>query len=78
MCDVDRDQIHNLGHILLCVEAISGWKVNLRKSGLVVVREVPHKEELVDILSCNIFCLPLKCLSLPLGTPFKLKLFGMG
>jgi len=29
ICDVDADQIHNLDHILLCFEAISGLKVNL-------------------------------------------------
>lgn len=33
--DVDRDQIYNLSHILLCYEAILGLKVNLRKSELV-------------------------------------------
>jgi hypothetical protein len=35
MCDADVDQIHNLDHILLCFEAISGLKVNLQKSKLV-------------------------------------------
>lgn len=37
MCDADVDQIHNLDHILLCSEAISGLKVNLKKSELVAV-----------------------------------------
>jgi hypothetical protein len=32
MCDANRDHILYLGHILLCFEAISGLKVNLRKS----------------------------------------------
>lgn len=41
MCDADRDQIYNLGHILLCLEAISGLKINLWKSELVAVGEVP-------------------------------------
>jgi hypothetical protein len=35
MCDADVDQIHNLDHILMCFEAISGLKVNLQKSKLV-------------------------------------------
>jgi hypothetical protein len=43
MCDADRDQICNLGHILLCFKAISGLKVNLRKSELVTVGQVSHK-----------------------------------
>lgn len=32
MCDVDRDQTLNLGHILLCFEAISSLKIILWKS----------------------------------------------
>jgi hypothetical protein len=31
MCDANGDQILNLGHILLCFEAILGLKVNLWK-----------------------------------------------
>jgi len=73
MCDANRDQILNLGHILVCFEAISGLKVNLWKSGLVVVGHVPHQKELADILNCSISSLPLKYLGLPLGQ----KLFGM-
>jgi len=58
MCDTNNDQIYNLGHILLCFEAISGLKVNLQKFKLVAVGEVPHKEELADILSCSISSSP--------------------
>jgi hypothetical protein len=72
MCDVDRDQIYNLGHILLCFEVIPGLKVNLRKSILVSVGEVLHQEELAGILTCNISFLPLTYLRLPLGA-FKSK-----
>jgi hypothetical protein len=73
MCDVDQDQILNLDHILLCFEAISGLKINLRKSKLVTVGHEPNQEELADILSCSISSLPLKYLGLPLGAPFKSK-----
>jgi hypothetical protein len=73
MCDANRDQILNLGHILVCFEAISGLKVNLWKSGLVVVGHVPHQKELADILNCSISSLPLKYLGLPLGASFKSK-----
>lgn len=54
MCDVVTDQIHNLGLILLVFRVILGLKVNLRKSKLVTVGEVLHKEELVGILSVSI------------------------
>jgi len=73
MCDLDRDQILNLDHILLCLEGISGLKINLRKSELVAVGKVPNQEELVDILNYTISSLPLKYLGLLLGAPFKSK-----
>jgi len=73
MCDVDMDQIHNLDHILLCFDAISGLKVNLQKSELVIVGEVPYIEGLAKILGCNISSLPLRYIGLPLGAPFKSK-----
>jgi hypothetical protein len=61
MCDAERGQIYNLGHILLCFEAISGLKVNLRKSELVTSREVSHQDEpdsTFEILKCRISSLP--------------------
>jgi hypothetical protein len=73
MCDADVDQIHNLDHILLCFEAISGLKVNLKKFELVAVGEVPYIEGLANILGCNISSLLLRYLGLPLGAPFKSK-----
>jgi hypothetical protein len=71
MCDANNDQILTLDHIFMCFEAISGLKVNLQKSKLLVVGEVPHIEKLASILSCNISSLPLRYLGLPLGAPFK-------
>jgi len=60
MCDVDRDQILYLRHILLCFEVVSGLKVNLGISELVAIGEVTLQEELADILSYSIFSLPMK------------------
>lgn len=73
MWDANIDQILNLDHIFLCCGAISGLKVNLQKSKLVDIWEVPHIEELASILCCNISSLPLGYLDLPLGAPFKSK-----
>jgi hypothetical protein len=73
ICDADVDRIHNLDHILLCFEAILGLKVNLQKSELVAVGEVPYIEGLANILGCDISSLPLRYLGLPLGAPFKSK-----
>jgi hypothetical protein len=73
MCDANVDHIHNLDHILLCFEAISGLKVNFQKSVVVAVGEVLLIEELANILYCNNSSLPLRYLGLPLGAPFKSK-----
>jgi hypothetical protein len=77
MCDVVIDQIHYLGLILLVFWVIS-VEVNLRKSKLVAVGEVLHKEELVGILSVSISSLPMEYLGLHLGAPFNQKPFGTG
>jgi hypothetical protein len=73
MCNANSEHIYNMDHILLCFEAISGLKINLQKSELVVVGEVPNIDELAGILSCRISSIPMKYLGLPLGAPFKLR-----
>jgi hypothetical protein len=60
MCDAGQAQILNLGHILLCFEAVLGLKINLQKSELVAVGHIPHQDELDDIMNCSISSLPLK------------------
>ena len=49
-------------------------KINLGKSKMVLVEEVPNLEDLVQILGCKIVSLPMKYLGLPLGATFKAKL----
>uniref|UniRef100_A0A2N9EHP5 Reverse transcriptase domain-containing protein n=1 Tax=Fagus sylvatica TaxID=28930 RepID=A0A2N9EHP5_FAGSY len=46
-------------------------RVNLGKSELVQVGEVPFLEELADILGCQTSTFPMKYLGLPLGAKFK-------
>jgi hypothetical protein len=67
-----------MGHILLCFEAISSLKVNLRKSDLIAVEEVPNQEKLANILNCSISSIPLKYLGLHLGAFFKSKVIWDG
>jgi hypothetical protein len=78
MCDANQDQMLNLGHILLCFEAILGLKVNLQKSDLVVVGQVSNQEELPGILNCSISSLALKYLGLFMGAPCRSKAIWMG
>uniref|UniRef100_A0A2N9I5C4 Reverse transcriptase domain-containing protein n=1 Tax=Fagus sylvatica TaxID=28930 RepID=A0A2N9I5C4_FAGSY len=72
-CEANSEHIVHLCSILLWFEAISGLRVNLGKSELVQVGEVPFLEELADIMGCKTSTLPMKYLGLPLGAKFKSK-----
>ena len=72
-CENNPDQILHLGFTLTWFEAISGLKVNLGKSKLVPVGEVPNIEALAGILGCKTHTLPMTYLGLPLGAKYKAK-----
>jgi hypothetical protein len=72
-CEVDPTHLFHLRSILIWFEATSGLRINLGKSELVQVGEVPCLEELADILRCKTSKLPMKYLGLPLGAKFKSK-----
>uniref|UniRef100_A0A2N9F8F9 Reverse transcriptase zinc-binding domain-containing protein n=1 Tax=Fagus sylvatica TaxID=28930 RepID=A0A2N9F8F9_FAGSY len=72
-CEADSDQPFHLRSILVWFEATLGLWVNLGKSELVQVGDVPFLEELADILGCKTMTLPMKYLGQPLGAKFKLK-----
>jgi hypothetical protein len=59
--------------VLLCFEAASWLKINLSKSKLVPVGNLPNVDGLACIMGCRVSSLPLKCLGLLLGAPFKAK-----
>jgi hypothetical protein len=52
-------------------EAISGLKLNLSKSEIVLVGEVGDVEGLSSILGCGVALLPIKYLALPLSAYYK-------
>ncbi|XP_030958853.1 uncharacterized protein LOC115980776 [Quercus lobata] len=72
--DADSNHIIALRGILSRFEEMSGLKINLGKSKLVAVGDVPNLHELVEILGCRESALPLKYLGLPLGASFKDKM----
>lgn len=61
--------------LLLCFEVVSGLNVNLTKSEVVLVRNVPNVESIANILQCKISQLPMKYMDLSLSAPFKSKSF---
>jgi hypothetical protein len=70
-CGADSDQVTNLRYVFTWFEAVSGLKINLSKSEIVPVGDVPHIVELMQILGCKQSFLPLQYLGLPLGASFK-------
>jgi hypothetical protein len=72
-CDADLEQIGYLKCTLLCFEAVSGLKVNLGKSEMVPIGDVPNIQELAAMLDCRISALPINYLGLPLGARYKSK-----
>jgi hypothetical protein len=72
-CGASPDHLLYLRMLLLSFEAVSGLKINLDKSVLVLVGLVDNMDDLAGILGCEVSSLPLKYLGLPLGAPFKTK-----
>jgi hypothetical protein len=70
-CGADPEQILNLRFVFTWFEAASGLKINLSKSEIVPVGDVPQIDELVHLLGCKQSVLPLQYLGLPLGASFK-------
>jgi hypothetical protein len=72
-CGADETQIRHIGALLVCFEAVSGLKVNLPKSALILVGYLDDVDQLAGLLGCGTSSLPLKYLGLQLGASFKLK-----
>ena len=72
-CGADPLQIWHLRGVFIWFQAISGLKINLSKTELVPVGQVPHVNELAGVLGCKVAALPLSYLGLPLGATFKQK-----
>ena len=72
-CDADSTHITALRGILSRFEEMSRLRINLGKSELIPVGDVPNFHELVEILGSRESALPLKYLGLPLGASFKDK-----
>jgi hypothetical protein len=71
--DANLDHILHLQLLFTWFEVISGLKINLSKSKVDPVGQVPDIELLANIMGCNITYLPMSYLGLPLGAKFKSK-----
>jgi hypothetical protein len=66
-------QVQTISNLLICFELVSGLKVNLAKSILVLVGEVSDIGVLAEILGYEVGYLPITYLGMPLGAQFKDK-----
>ena len=71
-CDAPRDQLLSIRLALTCFQAFTSLKVNVGKSDIVLVGEVGNIDALATILQCRVGSLPMKCLGMLLGTPYKI------
>ena len=69
-CDADVEQFLYV-RMLLCFQIVTGLKVNVLKSEMVPIGEVPNIHVLVEILGCRIGSLPMTYLGMPLGASHK-------
>lgn len=72
-CGAKHDQSWALRALQWCFEAALRLKVNLARSEVASIGNVPNVGILVSILGCKISQLPMKYLDLPLGAMIKSK-----
>jgi hypothetical protein len=72
-CDADSQQLMYIRLVLTFFEAVIGLRVNMNKSEMVLVGDVPNLAVLADIMYCQIGFLPMIYLGLPSGASFKSK-----
>ena len=70
-CDADMTQIVYIQLLLTCFEAVTGLRVNLGKSEIVLVGEVENVSEQADLLYSKVRSLPMTYLGMPLWVSFK-------
>ena len=69
--EASQDQMTYLCWTLMWFEVISGLRINLDKSELILVGCVENVEDLAAKLGCKVRSLPSSYLGLSLGAPFK-------
>ena len=70
-CDANEEQILHVRMLLLCFQAVTGLKVNVLNSEMVLIGEVPNVHILAEILGCRIGFLPMTYLGMPLEVSHK-------
>ena len=75
-CDESKENLEYFNWVFMWFEVCSSFKINLEKSELIPVGEVPNLEELAKVLGCKVGSLPSTYLSLPLVFLTSLVRYG--
>ncbi len=73
LCEADPQPLMYMQLVLFFFEAVIGLRVNMTKSEMVSVGDMPNLAMLADIMNCQVGSLPMNYLGLPLGASFKSK-----
>ncbi|CAI0385094.1 unnamed protein product [Linum tenue] len=66
-CEASYEQVLNILGTLVCFQAVSGLQINLEKSTMFVVGDVPNPDFFASIFGCKWSSEPSKYLGFPLG-----------
>lgn len=72
-CEAEMSQLGYLRLVLLFFQAVSGLRINISKSEILLVCEVENVEFLAHHFGCKVASLPSSYLGLPIGAPLKNK-----
>jgi len=72
-CKPDESNLGYFKIILPVFEAMSGLRVNLSRSVIIPIGEVPNVNVLAHFFGCRVDYLPSSHLGLPLGASYKSK-----
>jgi len=72
-CKPEESNLHFLKCIHLVFEAMFGLRVNLTKSLIIPIGELPNVNVLAHFFGCRVEYLPAYYLGLPLGASYKCK-----
>ena len=70
-CGASKEQLLYLSWILMWFEAMSGLRINLDKSELILMVCMENAEKLAAAIGCKVGSLPTMYLGLPLGAPYR-------
>ena len=71
LCDASKENLEYLSWVFMWFEACFELKINLGKSEMIPIGNVPYLEELAEVLGWKVGAIPTTYLGLPLRAPFK-------